>query len=779
MHVNWLLGEIETWNSEPMLRAAQDAIRKIYTPRQRKLQIALELRQPPFSDKEAALAWAELYQHESLLQRLEQWIASGTLSAQSAAALQIRLRDRVDEYLERLEGRTRPDFPSGEEHLKVVNFICNAAEWLVEENAFSTPEIGLKLLADLEIEKEAWEIKLGLRPMYPPEPRSVAAPVEETRAAPPTPPRPPQAPLRERLRRALLSERTLYGILFLGIFLLFAAAVSFVVWGWKDFSALMRVSTPTGFTLLFFTLGWYVRTHTSLSRSGIALSAIAALLIPIDLYTVYVNFGTPPHYWAEFWLFASLVCLIAYILVTLQIQSRFFVYLVGTAAGSLVLGGIEVAHQRIGLARDWYSAGLSGLALGLILLAWWLSQRPVESRWRIFAAPFRALALLIVGALMPLTFGWRFIDRSTYDTLHAALTVTWWLGSLIFAWGALQYRSRSLGFLATGALPITIYLTQAAIFDRAGIHPAWHAFGWACLVLLYFVAAKMLSQHGADAVLRDHSRSAARWGWAFLILSIFWPLVDLSGGAAAAASHAVLAAALILATLFWRQPWHLYGVAWLGFSSVTFVLSVFDFTLSQASIGWISLALALVIAAVILGNRSGAAGKKFAPPLIYSGCGIAALALLPPLFPYDGGQMAYSLGNWLGLSAWGAVLTARQQPGFSKFKALFHWFAALPLPFWVWILFTNRRPADFSLALALAALAWGMIFLGQRLSCLNSAHRHPWRLVGILLSFAAVITAAGVASRGYTLPITILSAGLLYFADAFTGLYPIGSFQVE
>lgn len=780
LHINWLLGEIESWNTAPLLRAAQAAIRKIYSARQRNLQIVLGLRQPPFSDKQAIHAWAELFQHESLLQRLEQWIASGKLSAQSAEPLQTRHRGRAAELLERLEGRTRPNFPSGEEYLEVVNFIRHAAERLAIENAFAIPETGLKLLADLEMEKETWEIKLGLRPMYPPEPRPVA-PIEKPLAAP-QPPRPLQPsppPLRERLRRALLSERTLYGILFLGIFLLFAAAVSFVIWGWKDFSAPMRVSIPAGFTLLFFALGWYVRTRTPLSRSGIALSAIAALLVPIDLYTVYVNFGAPPHYWAEFWLFASLACLSAYILVTLQIQSRFFVYLVATAAGSLVLGVIEAAHQRMGLARDWYSAGLSGLALGLILLAGGLIRLRAESRWHIFAAPFRALALLSVSALMPLTFGWRFIDRSTYDALHAALTVNWWLGSLIFAWGALQYRSRSLGFLATGALPITIYLTQAAIFDHAGIHPAWHAFGWACLVSLYFVAAKMLSQHSDDAVLRDHSRSAARWGWIFLMLSIFWPLVDLTGGEAAASSHAVLALAFVLATLFWRQPGYLYGVGLLGFSSVTFALSIFDFTLSQASIGWISLALTFVIAAVIVGKRSSASGEKYAPPLLHSGYGIAALALLPSFYPYAGGQLAYALGNWLGLSAWGALLTVRQQPGFGRFKSLFHWFAALPLPFWVWILFTNRRPADFSLALALAALAWGMVFLGQRLSRLNPAYRHSWRAMGILVSVTSIISAAIITSGRYTLPLTILSAGLLYFADAFTtrqnfGLAPAG-----
>jgi hypothetical protein len=88
--------------------------------------------------------------------------------------------------------------------------------------------------------------------------------------------------LRERLWRSILSERTLQALLFLGIFLLFVAAISFVVWGWKDFSAPVRVAIPFGFTALFFGLGWIVRIKTHLYRSAIALSAIAALLIPID-----------------------------------------------------------------------------------------------------------------------------------------------------------------------------------------------------------------------------------------------------------------------------------------------------------------------------------------------------------------------------------------------------------------------------------------------------------------------------------------------------------------
>ena len=43
------------------------------------------------------------------------------------------------------------------------------------------------------------------------------------------------------------------------------------------------------------------------------------------------------HGWPEFWLLTSLACLIAYVLAALQIQSRFFGYITGIAAGSTVL----------------------------------------------------------------------------------------------------------------------------------------------------------------------------------------------------------------------------------------------------------------------------------------------------------------------------------------------------------------------------------------------------------------------------------------------------------
>jgi len=126
----------------------------------------------------------------------------------------------------------------------------------------------------------------------PAPPERLAAPPRTSRAAGTTtaPPRAPQPPLRDRFWSTLLSERTLQAVLFLGIFLLFAAAISFVFWGWKDFSAPLRVAIPTNFySLLCLALGCTVRTQTRMYRSAHSRSPrLPRSFIPIDFYTLYI-----------------------------------------------------------------------------------------------------------------------------------------------------------------------------------------------------------------------------------------------------------------------------------------------------------------------------------------------------------------------------------------------------------------------------------------------------------------------------------------------------------
>ncbi|MBU1662336.1 MAG: hypothetical protein KKD28_12790 [Chloroflexi bacterium] len=790
LHIEWVLSEIHTWGDFDVQAANRQHLLDKYTARRREIEVAVGLRLPAFTEEEARRAWPLLDRLAVLRGQMAQWRADGLLNSGNAQPIEDQLRGQTDELIERLEDRPRDEIPRTDAlRLELVDFILESVDYWGRADVFATPGGATQALALLSAEKDALEVKLGLRPAPEPEVETVSAarptapaePVPPPPAAPPTPrpPLPPRLPLSERLWRSLLSERTLHAILFLGIFLLFSAAVSFVIWGWRDFSAPLRVAIPTGFTIVFFVVGWYVRAKTSLYRSGIALSAIAALLIPIDLYTVYANFGNPPAYWAEFWLITSVFCLIAYTFAALNIQSRFFGYLVAVAAGSTILACIEAGNQAFGVPRDWYSAGLSVLALGMILLAAALSRSKQPGKWRVIADPFRYMALLAVGIIMPLTFGWRYIEGGTYDTLHYALTVNWWVGGFIFGWGAIYHRSRSLGLLAAISLPVAVYLAQAGIFYHAAINPAWHAFGLAWLVWLYCAAGYKLL-NSTDSVLRAHGRTANRWGLALLVFAALWSLTDLTSGASAASSHAVLAGAAILATILWQRPKYLYGASLFAFTAATFAMTELGLSFAQLGVGWASLSLAHILAAFVIGGRAQKVGRDYSRSLVVAGYGIAALAVLPPLFPYDGDLMVYALGNWLGLAAWGAYLAYKQQPGFA-FESVFHWFAALPLPIWVWVIFVNRRPVDFSLPLALAALSWGMIALSYRFTPLSAGEggggsggvrgrgcRLPWYSTGMLVSIAAPIAAFFILPRGLTPAACLLSAGLLYFADAVT-----------
>ncbi|HEX9925463.1 MAG TPA: hypothetical protein VGD99_22595, partial [Anaerolineae bacterium] len=246
--------------------------------------------------------------------------------------------------------------------------------------------------------------------------------------------------------------------------------------------------------------------------------------------------------------------------------------------------------------------------------------------------------------------------------------------------------------------------------------------------------------------------------------------------------HLILAGAVVLATLLWRNPTWLYGASLLGLSATTFATAELfstlgslglisaELTLPRLSVTWISLAIGHIIVALSLGTRFPIPLPNYDRPLLIAGYVIAAAATGLTLFPYDGNLLAYSLGNWLGLAIWGARLAHLDHPSFSSSavwrKSIFHWFTALPFPVWLWVLFSNRGPLDWDLPVALAALAWGMLALSWRLNRLSGLYRWPWYSQGILVSLAAPIAAFWLAPDGLTPAVALLLIGLLYFADA-------------
>ncbi len=785
--LDWLLQEMETWGD--ILAEVPQELREHYLARREKTLSALGLTYPPIPPEQQEEAWRELQRLQMLFEKIEEWQQAGWLKSGFLPSHYARLL----ELQSLLNGRPQPaPAASPAAAIQNINFLISAAHKLIERNDFTSMEARRKAIAPL-LEKKN-RLEAALLTAVKEEAAQPSEPTETTAALPPPPqpapviPKPPPLPLRERLWRTLLSERTLQALLFLGIFLLFVAAISFVIWGWKDFSALVRVSIPFGFTALFFGLGWFVRTRTKLHRSALALSAIAALLIPIDSYTIYANYGSPPAGWEQFWTITSFACLAAYIVAALQIQSRFFGYISGAAAGSLVLSLLELLTD---LPRDWYFAALSILAVLFTLLGTRLSRHPRPGRWEVFPEPLRHLGLWIPAALMPLTLGLRLVTRDTYDALHYAMSVNWFTGAFLFGWGAVQYRSRSLGILAAIALPLSVYMAQSAFFFHSHINPAWHAFGLALLTPLYAFAGWKLSARTDDPVLAAHGATARRWGAALIIVAALLSLTDLRNGAAAAASHSVLALSTVLSAVWWKKPHTLYAASFFSFTASTFAMTELNLTLNQLSVGWASLAILHILLALRFARipppleRT----KPFLSPLVISAYVIAALAILPPILLYNGQTLAYALGNWIALSAWGAFLAHRGQPGFLPENppqkprllgkliqngAVYHWFASLPLPLWVWVLSRNNEWRAEILVISFILLAWLMVLLSHWLGKARAEYPLPWRLTGLTVSVAALIVAYTNIESGYVPSASLLAGGILYFVNTLLSHAGIG-----
>jgi len=794
---------MDSWVGLGIFKNIPKRPQKHYIARRQEVQADLGLRYQPFTASEAREAWPEFLRHELLLRKVGSWLDAGYIKTgflPTYYARLIELRARLADYV-------GPEYPETDrERLDEINFLLDAVDELTRRDDFTKPA------ARLPVAEPLWSEKLKLENILnPPAPMKTEvvsaqpepAPAPRAESSPPVPPDGPRPPLRERFWRSILSERTLQALLFLGIFLLFIAAVSFVIWGWRDFSAPVRVAIPLGFTALFFGLGWAVRKRTHLERSGIALSAIAALLIPIDTYTIYANYGSPPEGWPEFWLITSLVCLVAYILAALQIQSPFFGYIAGIATGSTLLAILEALTD---ISRDWYSAALSVLAAAMILLASRLA-RLANPRWHIFIEPFRYLALWTPAILMPLTLGLRLVTRGTYDTLHYAMAISWLMGGFTFAWGAIFHRSRSLGMLSASALPVSVYMLQGGIFHQTGVNPAWHAFGLACLTPLYLYAGYRLLAFKDDPVLSSHGQTATRWGNVLVVVTALLSLTDLTSGTAAAASHTILMGSMILAAILWQRPRFLYAASFFSFTASTFAMTELNLALNQLGVGWVSLAILHILLVLFLARRipnienrqSEIENRKsFLVPLVFAAYLIAALAILPPIFLYDGHLLSYTLGNWIAISAWGAYLAYRgqagfiptavgtesQKPGFFKrlflTGAVYHWFTTLPLPFWAWVITDNNELPGHVLPLLLTGLAWAMVILGHRLKAVSNECRAAWRFTGLAVSIAAPLVAFMKAPDGYTPSIAVLAIGLLYFVDTLasrerSGFYAAGS----
>lgn len=783
-HVQYLLDELADWKDVSSI--VKERKRKQYTRRQRKLEIALELRPPPLTPQEARDAAKEMLRLRQLLQLLNQWNQRDWVKSEAADELTERSRKRIKELKDR---QAEPDTPPAAaierpaDRVTLLKSLQDMLDQLREENAWVDEAAYRAAGADLAQRVRKLEIKLGLhKPEKEPSP-----PPKPSPKPPPEPAAPPREPITwERIWHTLLSERTLRALLFVGVFLLFISAVTMVAFNWRRFAPWLQITFLTGFTLFFYGLGWYVRVKMKLRESGIALSATGSLLIPVDFYAVYLTTSIfPREAWAEVWLLASVVCLGAYTITAALLRVEFFGYLVGAASVSALCAAL----QTLNVPDYWWWSALSGLALMMMLPARRWEREPDASLSHTFGRPFRHLALLTVTGVL-LIASVLFITTGLLTPPSPgdrwALALDWWLACGVYAIAAARRPHRSLTSAACFTAPVALGLTLAPWFEAASIGRAWHALGWALLTPLYLILAHALQHRSQNEVRQRQGRTVAGWGAALILLAAAWAFGDMS---AAAASHLALTGSLTLAVVLWKRPGLAPVASLFSFSTMTTWMTTLGLDLAQYCVGWALLAILHVAIAVRLRHAA-----RYTPWLHTASIIAAGLALLPPLVALDRAAMAYALFNWTALAGWMAWLAHQHQntekyPGLHRLlrlagplrRSILHWATATPLPILFWLVWIGRRPADGWLGLGFAALAWASLGLGRWLARRDESYGLPWYVVSFLCSVTAPAVAGGYHEQPL-LASALLSGAALYFTygalSRIRWWLPVGAFTL-
>lgn len=761
-HVRYLLGEIDSWTD--LGANVRVSVRARYQRRQRELEVQLGLRLPPLTAQEAQEANREVLYLSQELQLLEMWGERGWMSLEWTAKMRNLHRERIQDLRARLLEPGTPwvstTVPPADriaflrELRQEVDTLQEAGVW-VDEAAYADAA------ANLEERIEQTEIRYGMR-RRPTKKKTPAKP-----SAPALASAKPREPLTwDRVWHTLLSERTLRALLFVGVFLVSASAFTLVVFNWESFAPWVQVLILTAFTLSFYGLGWFVRVRMGLQNAGVGLAAAGSLLVPIDFYAIYLSGGVfRPGSWPTVWLIASSVCLVAYAVTMAVLRAEFFGYLVGVAGSSFLCASLQVA----GVSGDWWTAALSVLALLLLLPARWLECGPEDSPRQVLGRPFRHLALLTVTCVLLLTTGFRVANRiaslvGSEEVFRVVQALDWWLAGVVFAIAAARRPRRTLVSATSVTIPVALYLTLSLWLEGAGVSMAWHAFGWALLTPFYLLAAHLLQHRSDQEPRRRQGHTLAGWAVALLLLAAVWGLGHMT---AAAATYTVLTGSLLLAVVWWQRPTLVPAVSTFSCFAVTAAMAARGLDVAQYSLGWVSLSILHVISAIRLRPA-----RAYMPFVYGGGVALAGLALLPPLVTLDRGRMAYALFNWIALCGWLAQLAHDQEerPGLGQLLDLAgpfrrtapHWGAALPLPIWFWLVWVGVRDADGWLGVGLAALAWGCLGLGHRLSRHDQAYRLPWHVMGFVNGMAGLLVAL-VYGDQLALAITLLSSAAYFF----------------
>ena len=159
------------------------------------------------------------------------------------------------------------------------------------------------------------------------------------------------------------SKNSINLLLYVGAFLIVAAASIFVSFQWELISGDLKAGLLSLLSVAFFSLGLWFYNLPKVRNAGSTFVAIGALLVPICgaawYKFVFEPLGVPA---GSVWLITSIISLSVYALLGHFLDSNFYVYLSSVATLSLSLSVVNTAE----LKQEFYV--LSGIVTSCILL---------------------------------------------------------------------------------------------------------------------------------------------------------------------------------------------------------------------------------------------------------------------------------------------------------------------------------------------------------------------------------------------------------------------------
>ncbi|MDA0351780.1 MAG: zinc ribbon domain-containing protein [Chloroflexi bacterium] len=432
-----------------------------------------------------------------------------------------------------------------------------------------------------------------------------------TRARRPGPPPPPSRSAAESAREWAASRQADI-LLYLGAFLLVAAALLFVSSQGNELSSELRVSLLLVYTVAFTVAGLLARRTTRIREAGAVFLAIGALITPLNFLLIYTEILEQRDVSPDLvWLIGSLYSALFYAL----LWSRGYGKLYAVPAGLSIVSAWAALAAVVDLPAEWFGT-------------WWIGFLVIASAVAVRVRYYGTEVAAVLGALIALVLLGELIASDLFLGDHGAVPLPFSF-ALITAWFALTGWSLRQPLLlpwgATSAIAIGIAAVRAL-----GLAEDWGAYSPLAMGFVAVYSRRWWARWNL---------SIARLGWPYAAGCALTPLA-LIGAYDTSAHGAVsfLVGAAVLASVAWRDTTD--GVrlldevprgtpttvaertvfAWLGFISLLIGVGYTQRELGIAAqnTGWSYLAIGLVTIALLArtGRRWNPALAVFAPPAI-------------------------------------------------------------------------------------------------------------------------------------------------------------------